>query len=166
MKKITVAILAIVLVAMGAIFVFAQKADGDNKGNRMGKRGHGRGGMMLRGLDLTEEQKTQFKSIRQASKAKTQTLRESLKANRQKMNEATANGAFDEATVTALATEKAGLSVQLTVERARVKSQMFALLTAEQKAKAAEMKTKMKERFKGKMKDHKGGEVAPSGSEI
>ncbi|MBC7900867.1 MAG: Spy/CpxP family protein refolding chaperone [Saprospiraceae bacterium] len=166
MKKITVAILAIILVAMGAIFVFAQKADGDKPGKRMGKRGHHRGGMMLKGLDLTEEQKAQFKQIRQASKVKTQTLRESLKANRRKMNEATANGAFDEATVTALATEKAGLSVQMTVERARVKSQTFALLTAEQKVKAAEMKTKMKERFKGKMKNRTEAGAAPSGSEL
>lgn len=166
MKKITIAILAFVLVAMGTMFVFAQKSDGD-KGRKFGKRGgHHRGGMMFRGLDLTEEQKAQAKLIMEASKAKTQPMREAMKASRQKLHDATANGAFDEATVTAIAVEQAGLSAQMTVEKTRVRSQMFALLTTEQKTKAAEMKDKMKERFKNRM--HKGGgdEKAPAGSEL
>ena len=162
MKKITIAIIAVIVLALGAIFVVAQKSDG--KGGRgFGKRGgHGRGGMMMRGLDLTEEQKGQFKSIREASRSKVQPIREALKANRQKLHEMTKSGTFDEATVTALANEQAGLSAQLMVERARVQSQTFALLTDEQKAKAAEAREKMKERFNNRGERRRGGEKAPA----
>jgi len=156
MKKAIVGILALAILTMGGLLVFAQSADGvktdaaksDRKGrHHFGKRGgHG---MMFRGLDLTDEQKAQMKAIREANKAQTAPLFEAMKANRQKMQEATANGAFDEATVTMLANEQAGLMAKMTVERERVKSQTFALLTADQKAKMAEMKAKFAER-KGK----------------
>jgi periplasmic protein CpxP/Spy len=166
MKKVIIAILAFAVLATGVMFAVAQRS-GDGKKGGWGKRGgHHRGGMMLRGLDLTDDQKAKVKEIMGASKAKAQALRESLKANRRKMDAATANGAFDEAQVSALAAEKGNLSAQATVERARVKSQIFAILTDEQKAKASEMRSRMKDRFKGKMKDRKGGVTAPGESEL
>lgn len=150
MKKAIIAILVFAVLATGVMFAVAQRSGDGKKGGWGNRGGHHRGGMMLRGLDLTDEQKAQVKQIMEASKEKSQSLRESLKANREKMNEATANGAFDEAQVTALATEKGNISAQMTVEHARSKSQIFALLTAEQKAKAVEMKSKMKDRFKAR----------------
>ena len=72
-----------------------------------------------------------------------------MKANHQRMYEATANGNFDEAAVTVIANEQAAIMAKMTVERERVKSLTYALLTADQKAKAAEMKAKFAER-KGK----------------
>ncbi len=165
MKKIIIAILAFAVLATGVLFAIAQTANGDKNGGWGRRGGHHRGGMMLRGLDLTEDQKAQMKQIREASKAKTQPLREALKANRQKLHELAAAGSFDEAAVTALANEQAGLSAQLIVERARVHSQTAALLTAEQKAKVAEMKDKMKERFKNRKEGRKGGEKPQAGTE-
>ncbi len=167
MKKVIIAIIAFAALATGVLFAVAQRS-GDGKMGGWGKHGggHHRGiGMALRGLDLTDEQKAQVKQIVEAGKTKTQPIRESLKANRLKMDELTANGAFDEAAVSAIATEKGNLSAQMTIERVRVKSQIFALLTAEQKTKAAEMKSKMQERFKGKMKDEESG-VAPAASDL
>lgn len=160
MKKITVAIIAIAVLALGAIFVSAQKHDGEGHGKRgFGKRGHHRGGgMMLRGLDLTDAQKAQVKEIMEASKTKTQSLRESMKASRKALHELTANGQFDEAKVQAAATEQANISAQLMVERAKVQAQIYQILTPEQHAKAAEMKAKMKERFKGKKGGFKRGD--------
>ena len=164
MKKIIVAIIAMAVLALGAIFVAAQKADhkGDHEGRGFRRGGHHRGGMMLRGLDLTDAQKTQVKEIMDASKAKVQPLRESMKANRQKLQLATENGKFDEAQVQAIANENASVSAQLFVERTRVKSQIFNILTPEQREKAAQMKSQMKERFKGKGrgegKHFRGGE--------
>ncbi len=153
MKKAIIGILALAILTMGGLLVFAQSADsiktdaskGDRKGrHHFGK--HGGNGFMFHGLDLTDEQKTQMKSIRKANKAQIAPIREAMKVNRQKMQEATANGAFDEATVTMLANEQAGLMAKMTVERERVKSQAFALLTADQKAKVAEMKAKFADR--------------------
>lgn len=150
MKKIIIAILATALLATGAMFVFGQTATTTEgtKAERHGKMrkggGHRRGGkgFAFRALDLTDAQKAQMKEIRTASRAKLSPAREAMKANRSKMNAATANGAFDEAAVTAIAGEQATLSAQMIVERERVKSQMFAILTDAQKSKLAEMKAK------------------------
>jgi protein CpxP len=145
MKRIYLGIIAIIVLVAGGIFVLAQKAEKGGFGH------HGRGGeMMFRALNLTDEQKTQVKQIMEASKSKVEPIREQLKTNREKLEAATANGAFDEAQVTAIANEQAGLASQLIVERERAKSQVFALLTDEQKAKAGEMKAKMQERFKNR----------------
>lgn len=151
MKKVLIAILSIVLVATGTIFIFAQKGGQEGK-HGFGKRGHRGGhGFFLRGLDLTDEQKAQVKQIMEASKEKTKAVREQLKANHQKLDELTANGAFDEAQVTAIANSQGALQAQMIVEKERVKTQIFAILTDEQKAEAAQMKEQMKERFKNRM---------------
>lgn len=150
MKKLTVAILSIVLVAMGAMFVFAQDGAGQKDGKRgFGKRGgHHRGGhgMMLRGLDLTDEQKAQVKTIMQSSRESSKPLREQMKANRQKLQTLSDSGNFDQAQVQALADEQGKLTAQMIVEKEKVKSQISAILTPEQKAKAAEMKAQFKQK--------------------
>ena len=146
MKKFTIGLLITALVALGTMFAFGQES-GIKDGKRM-RRHHGkRGGFgMMRGLDLTDAQKEQFKAIRQASKESTKSLRESLKANHQQLNQVTANGQFNEAQVQAIATQQSGIMAQLLVEKERVKSQFYNILTADQKAKIQEMKTKMQER--------------------
>lgn len=148
MKKYIIAVMVFALVAVSTVFAVAQKG-GDWKGRR---GGHHRGGFgrMAAQLNLTDAQKEQVKTIMEASKAKTESLREASKANRQKMHEATANGQFDEATISAIAQEQAAISAQLTVEKLRVKSQMFQILTAEQKAQMAQMKEQRKERFQNR----------------
>lgn len=152
MKKITVAILSIVLVAMGAMFVFAQDGAGNKDGKRgFGKRGHfgkrgGGHGMMLRGLDLTDAQKAQVKTIMQTSRESSKPLREQMKANRQKLQTISDSGSFDQAQIQALADEQGRLTAQMIVEKEKVKSQVSAILTPEQKAKAAEMKAQFKQK--------------------
>ncbi len=153
MKKYTIAFMVFALVAVSTIFAVAQKGgDGQEDGKRGGHRGHHRGGFgrMAAKLNLTDEQKAQVTTIMETSRAKTQSLREASKNNRQKVRAATANGQFDEAAVTALAQEQAGISAQLTVEKLRVKSQMFQILTAEQKAQLAQMKAERGERFQNR----------------
>jgi Spy/CpxP family protein refolding chaperone len=148
-KKVVVGIIAVAVVAVGALLIFSQR-----HGGRMERGEHDRDRVagMLRGLDLSDEQKAKVKEIFEASKQRTEPIREAMKANGEKLEQATANGAFDEAAVTALANEGAGLSAQATVERLRTKSQIFALLTDEQKAKAAEMGSKFEGRFGGRGK--------------
>ena len=164
MKKIITAILAIVLVAIGAMFIFAQTADKPEGKRGFGKRGHfgkrGGQGMMFRGLELTDEQKSQMKQIRQTSKETVKPIREQMKANRQKLAELSANGDFDQAQVQALAAQQGNLMTQMIVEREKIKSQIFNILTPEQKTKAAEMKAqfkqKMQERRQNRMDKRNG----------
>lgn len=148
MKKVIIAVLALALLAAGVIFAVGQTATkGDKSWGRRG--GHQRGaGMAFRSLGLTEDQKAKLKELRAASRTNIKPVREAMKANREKMRTLTANGAFDEGQVTALANERAGLQAKLIVERQRMRSQLFAILTDEQKAKLAEMKAKAGERRK------------------
>lgn len=149
MKKIILGILVTALVAAGVIVAIGQSNERHGP-RKFGERGHHRGGfgMMFRGLDLTDEQKAKLKKFRTASRTNMQPTREALKANREKMQELTANGAFDEAQVTALANEQAALQAKMIVERQRMKAKLFSILTDEQKAKMAEMKAKRFERRK------------------
>ncbi len=149
MKKLTTAFLAIALAAVGTIFVFAQKADGD-KGKFKRGFGHHHGGFerLAKKLDLSDAQKAQVKQIKEAGKAKVQPLRENMKSIRQQLNAATADGNFNEAQVQTLATQQANIMAQLTVEKERTKSQIYAILTPEQQTQAKALKEQMKERFK------------------
>lgn len=153
MKRIIAAIIAVVVLALGAVFVSAQRSEhkGGHGGGGFNRGGHHRSdGMMLRGLDLTDAQKTQVREIMEASKTKVRPIRQAMKANHEKLRLATENGKFDEAQVQALANENGTLSAQLLVERERTKAQIFNILTPEQREKAAQLKSQMKENFKGK----------------
>ncbi len=155
MKKLVTAFIAVALVAIGTIFVFAQKAD-DNKGHKRGglhRRGFGR---IAKQLNLTDVQKEQMKQIKETSKAKIQPLRESMKSIRQQISAATADGKFDEAQVQNLATQQANITAQLTVEKERAKSQMHAVLTSEQQAQAKVLKEEMKDKFKERFQNRGG----------
>ena len=165
MKKRIIAIIAIAILAAGAVFVVAQKATDhhfDGHGRGFG-RGHAHG-MMLQALNLTDDQKAKVKSIMETSRTNLKPTFEALRDDHKKMEALTANGAFDEGQVSALANEQGSLMAKMTVERARVKSQIAAILTDEQKAKAAQMrdqfKQKMQERFKARQT-----EKAPTDSE-
>lgn len=151
--------MSIALVALGAVFVFGQKADGKRDGKAFGERGNhaGRGmrggkgmGHMFRGLDLTDAQKEQMKAIAEASRESSKTLHDQLRANREQLAKVTENGAFDEVQVQALAQQAGVLHAQMIVAKERVKSQMFAILTPEQKAKAAELKEQSKQRMEAR----------------
>jgi protein CpxP len=157
MKKIIFAILAISVLSLGAIFAIAQKGE-MNKGSfdkgRGGKRGFGFGRMAEK-LNLTDEQKAQIKQITEAEKTKVEPIFTALKDNRQKLADLSGE-TFDEAKVQALATEQGNLSAQLIVEKERTKSQIFQILTPEQREQAKQLKEEMKDKFKGKFKNRGG----------
>lgn len=152
MRKAIIGIFGAAVIAAGVMFAIGQKAPEDSEPGWGKRGGHHRGiERAFRALSLTDEQKTRVKELHTASRENLTPVLDALRANREKMEALTANGAFDEAQVTALANEQAALSARLIVEKQRVKSQMFALLTDEQKAKFAEMKTKHEQRRKGFM---------------
>ena len=68
------------------------------------------------------------------------------------------DGAFDEAAARAAAQARANVHVELDVAHARMMSQIYALLTAEQKAKLAELRQQFEQRRPG---PPPGGEDAP-----
>lgn len=90
-----------------------------------------------------------------AEKEKIQPIFESLKENRQKIEVLTAEGNFDEVKIKQLADEQGSLTSLLIIEKERTKSQIFQILTTEQREKAKVMKEKFEERMKEGRKNRK-----------
>ena len=106
--------------------------------DRGGFRG-GPGGLgpLARDLNLTDEQKAQIKKITDSFEESTKALREQMRSLHDGERDALIGGAFDEAAVRAAAQQRAGVQVELEVAHARMMSQVFSVLTAEQKAQLA-----------------------------
>lgn len=99
-------------------------------------------------LGLTDEQEAQIKAILEAEKPKVAPLLLTLKANRTALQTATANGAFNEAQVQAIAAKQGQTLTALIVEKERVQSQVYAVLTPEQRAQAEQFRTRIEERIR------------------
>jgi periplasmic protein CpxP/Spy len=106
---------------------------------------HGFGGpggdfhRMLHQLNLTSDQKTQVKAIFEKEKPTLQPLMQQMEQNRSAMTALENAGPFDEAKVTALATQNSQTMIQLQVEHERIKSEIIQILTPDQKAKLAQI---------------------------
>ena len=88
---------------------------------------------MAKKLHLTEAQKEQVKAILASERDKIEPLRQQLAENRENLRKAIEADPFNEATVRALAASQNETRVELVVFRARTKSQIYALLTPEQR---------------------------------
>jgi Spy/CpxP family protein refolding chaperone len=98
---------------------------------------------LMKSLDLTAAQKTQAKSILQNSKQQVQPLAAQLKQDRQSLTAAIQ--ANDAAKIQQLSAQVGTLQGQVLGIRAGGRAQFFALLTPDQKVKAAEFEQKVKE---------------------
>ena len=84
-------------------------------------------------------------SIRLEERAKMKPLVQKLKAGRDQLR-ALSKGQFDEAKVRAIAKGQADIRTELIVEKQRMKSRLYAVLTPEQRAKVEQMLEKWKSR--------------------
>jgi protein CpxP len=156
----TAAIAAISSIALAGSIVFAQTTTPDQsnqQGTRTERRGGGkhrghgfggmhRGGGFFKQLNLTEDQKTKMKQIRENFAAQNKPLREQLRAKRQELRQASEGGTFNEALATQKLTEMASLQAKLMGERNKLHQEMLSVLTAEQKAQLERSKAQFKAR--------------------
>jgi len=162
-----VSLSSIVLVASVAFAQTATTTQGDQNKARgewrgRGGRGEGRegdhrggfgGGGMFAKLNLTDAQKASMKQIRESFGDRTKSLREQLRAKRQELRQANQGGTFNEALVTQNLTESAGLQAKLMGEEFKLRQEMFAVLTPEQKTQLDQMG----QHFKSDHGNFKGG---------
>ncbi|MGE5239579.1 MAG: Spy/CpxP family protein refolding chaperone [Chloroflexota bacterium] len=87
-------------------------------------------------LGLSDAQKEQISALVKAEQEKNAPLRQQLAEYREQIRQASLAETFDEAAVRAIAGKEAQLKTELIVSRARVKSQINALLTPEQRVQA------------------------------
>jgi Spy/CpxP family protein refolding chaperone len=103
-------------------------------------------GPLARDLNLSDEQKTQIKKITDSFEESTKALRDQLHTLHESEPDPLGGGAFDEAAVRAAAQARANVQVELEVAHARMMSQVFALLTTEQKAQLAAKRQEFEQR--------------------
>jgi protein CpxP len=104
---------------------------------------------MTKTLDLSAEQQEKIKAIMDEHRNKVAPLRQDLDENRDKLRQATKADTFDEAAIRTLAAGQAAAKTELVVERARMMSQIHAVLTPEQRKLADEKMERMMERRGG-----------------
>jgi periplasmic protein CpxP/Spy len=160
MKKLgtvqTLGVAGLLAVALATPFALAQSTtpqpnqDGGQQHGRMGRQ-HGKrgGGGLLRGrlaqrLNLTEAQQTQLKQLVENHRANTQALRAELKAKRQELRHAQQGGTFNEALATQKLTESAATRARLMAEQFKLRQEMLAVLTPEQKAQFEQLQQEFK----------------------
>src|SRR5688500_2244860 len=120
---------------------------GGHRGGHGGPGGHFGGplGHLERELSLTDAQKAQVKQLTDAFHESTKALHEQLSKTGSPL-EGLQDGAFDEAAVRSAAQARAAVHVELEVAHAKLMSQVFAVLTPEQKVKLKELHQQRKER--------------------
>lgn len=138
-KKFFLGVTAIILVVAAGL-AGTVLAQGPGREFGPGFRHHG--GWMLKHmtkeLNLTADQQSQIKSIMQAERAKTKPLMQQLRQNSQAQN-AAITGNFDEGQARAFASKQTQIMSDLIVEKERAKSQIYAVLTPEQRQKAQQL---------------------------
>jgi protein CpxP len=121
---------------------------------------HGRGmhgdrfGFFSGYLDLTDAQKAQAKDIMAKEKPAIQPLMQQLRQGRKQMMQLEQSGTFDEAQVRALASQQAQTMTELMVQKARIHSELYQLLTPEQKDKMQKFQAQREQRFKKFMQNN------------
>jgi periplasmic protein CpxP/Spy len=163
----TLAIATLSAIALAASIAVAQSVttdQGNAQGTRTERRGgrgehreHGWGGMrdggFFKQLNLTEDQKTKMKQIRESFAERNKPLREQLRAKRQELRQANEGGTFNEALATQKLTEMASLEAKLMGEQYKLHQEMLSVLTAEQKAQLEQSRAQFKTR-RGEMRKH------------
>jgi protein CpxP len=91
---------------------------------------------LARALDLTDAQKEQVKAILETERERVAPLRQTLGETREKIRLAVEAEPFNEAAVRALAASQNETRTEMIVSRARVQSQIFALLSPDQRERA------------------------------
>ena len=143
---------AAVLIAGAVVVVSQQPGPPPGPGGPMGQGPMGPGGPGFRGgpqggprqgfgpfgpfgreLNLTDAQKAQIKSIQDSFRESDKALFDQMRALHEKQGDV-APGTFDEAAVRSAAEARAKIQVELEVSHAKMMSQVFNVLTAEQKA--------------------------------
>jgi protein CpxP len=155
-KIATITALGALALALVAGTALAQGPDGDkpmHRGMHGGMMGMEMGMGFLHQLNLTDEQHAQVKQIMQAEKPNIKPLMQQEAQSHQQMMQLITSGAFDQAKATALAQQEAQVHTQITVEHAKIASQIYALLDSSQKAKVADMMAKHQQRMQQHMQN-------------
>ncbi len=125
----------------------------------------GRGvGIALRGLDLTEAQREQVRQLTEQHREQTRTLAERVRAAGEAQREAMEATSFNEQNIRVTAQAFAEAQTDMAVQQARLRSDIFALLTADQQQQLATMQAEREARQaerRERMQQRRQGQQSP-----
>ncbi|HEY6189508.1 MAG TPA: Spy/CpxP family protein refolding chaperone [Pyrinomonadaceae bacterium] len=124
---------------------------GERRWHRGGKRGghdmRGGLGRFARNLNLSDAQKQQMQQIAGRYRQANESLREQFRAQHKDEFGSFGDGTFNEAAIRSAAQARANLQVEMAVSRARMMSEMYAVLTPEQKTQLAQQREQWKQKM-------------------
>jgi Spy/CpxP family protein refolding chaperone len=147
---------AALAVMMGAAIANSQTADSTTSAPPV--RGPGFGmdhhlmGFFAKYLDVTDAQKTQMKAVLQKEHTTMQPVMQQERQLDQQLKQYV-QGTFDEAKVQALVSQQTQTLVQLKVEETRIHSELYQLLTPDQRAKLKEFEANREARMQQRMQN-------------
>ena len=131
MKLKTVFTFAVVAMTLSlAVVAEARQGQGKRRGGGIEK--------ILRNVDLTEDQRTQFEALQEEHRAEVKPIRQELKVKRLQLHQLWAAEVIDEDAIWALDEEMAPLRQQMHRERLDLRIQAMHVLTPEQRRQIGE----------------------------
>ena len=116
--------------------------------DKHGKKSGQRMERMIKHLDLSDEQATQVRSIRDSYQPKMQALREKMQENRKQLREEMQSETIDQEKVKKLAQATGDLKAEKIILRAEKRNKIHNVLTKEQREKMKEMKERRGYKYK------------------
>lgn len=156
MKSTFVFIAALLVLVAGTAFA-QQEGHGPMHHRMHGDFMGGPGlGLPLHELNLTDDRHTQIKQIFESEKPNMKPLMQQEMQAHQQMIQLITSGAFDQAKAMAIASQEGQTHVQMQVEHAKIASQIYQLLSSEQKAKVADIIAKHQQKMQEHMQNKEG----------
>lgn len=149
----SMAAVAVTGVVVAAGLLAAHAVSAQPRGRGFGGPGRGFAGgfggppLLLRQLDLTAEQREQVRTIFEQQREELRAAGERLRAAEQGRQEAITAVPYDEQAIRNSSNEIAAAMTDLAIVEARIHSQIHALLTPEQQAKADELRAERQKRM-------------------
>lgn len=120
----------------------------EDRQDRMEMKHEKRMDVMADVLDLSETQQEQIRAIHEMERAEREGTMQQMREYHEQMRTLLESDTFDENTIRSLANKQASLRTEMFVSRAKVKHEVFQLLTAEQQELAQKIKPLLHEQGK------------------
>jgi Spy/CpxP family protein refolding chaperone len=151
-------LIAAMAVLLGSVIAKSQTADAappppPMHGHEFGMGGEGHMmGFFAKNLNLTDEQKTQMKTIMQTAHPTMKPLFQQEHQIDQQLRQYV-EGTYNDAKVQALAAQRSQVEVQLTVAQTKLHNQLYQVLTTDQQSQLKEMEANHEARMQQHMQD-------------
>jgi protein CpxP len=152
-------LIAALAVLLGSAIAHSQTADAAPAPPPMHGHEFGMGGpeghmmgFFAKNLNLTDEQKTQMKTLMQTARPTMKPLFEQERLIDQQLRQYV-EGTYNDAKVQALAAQKSQIEIQLTVAQTKLHNQLYQVLTADQQSQLKQMEATHEARMQQHMQD-------------